>query len=132
MQNELLAENPATTIRILGINLIGSESGNSAICDGRDIPWLQDTVVEEVWLAWQVATVDDVIILDEDNIPVAVYNLVENDLSDSENYAELKQILKEVAGEIISVPTLSEWGLIIFMTVIMGIGVMALRKRRMA
>ena len=30
------------------------------------------------------------------------------------------------------VPTLSEWGLIIFITVIMGIGVMVLRKRRLA
>ena len=31
-----------------------------------------------------------------------------------------------------TIPTLSEWGLIIFMTIIMGIGVMVLRKRRMA
>jgi outer membrane protein assembly factor BamB len=31
-----------------------------------------------------------------------------------------------------AIPTLTEWGLIIFMTVIMGIGVMVLRKRRMA
>ncbi len=29
-----------------------------------------------------------------------------------------------------SIPTLSEWGMIIFMTVIMGIGVMVLKKRR--
>lgn len=33
---------------------------------------------------------------------------------------------------VVGVPTLSEWGLIIFMTLIMGIGVMVLRKRRMA
>ena len=30
-----------------------------------------------------------------------------------------------------AIPTVSEWGIIIFMTVIMGIGVMVLRKRRM-
>jgi len=33
---------------------------------------------------------------------------------------------------VVGTPTLSEWGMIIFMTIIMGIGVMVLRKRRMA
>jgi len=35
-------------------------------------------------------------------------------------------------GSSASIPTVSEWGIIMFVTVIMGIGVMVLRKRRMA
>lgn len=34
--------------------------------------------------------------------------------------------------EVESIPTLSEWGLIIFITILLGTGVMILRKRRMA
>ena len=98
MQNELLAENSASTISILGINKIGSESGNSAICNGRDIPWLQDTVNDEVWLEWQV-TYRDVLILDENNVPVAVYNLTQHDLNNPSNYAALKALLLDVAGQ---------------------------------
>ena len=33
-------------------------------------------------------------------------------------------------GSSASIPTLSEWGIIIFITIMMGIGVMILRKRR--
>lgn len=65
---------------------------------GRDLPWTQDTVVENVWVDWQVAY-RDVIVLDVDNIPVAVYNLTSNDLANPANYAALKQILKTAAAE---------------------------------
>jgi rhodanese-related sulfurtransferase len=38
----------------------------------------------------------------------------------------------DACEEVASIPTLTEWGLIIFMTIIMGIGVVVLRKRSMA
>jgi len=98
MQTELLAENPATAIRILGINSMGSETGNAAMCDGRDIPWLQDTITEQVWIDWGV-TWRDVVILDRDNHVAAVYNLTVHNLADPANYAELKALFKQVAGE---------------------------------
>jgi hypothetical protein len=98
MQDELLAENPATTIRILGCNQIGSESGNAAICTGRDIPWTQDTLAENVWVDWGI-DYRDVVVTDVDNVPVAVYNLTTHDLANPTYYAELKQILKDAAGE---------------------------------
>ena len=98
MQDELVAENPATIIRILGCNQIGSEAGNPAICAGRDIPWTQDTLAANVWVDWAV-TYRDVVVTDVDNITVAVYNLTTNDLADPANYAALKQILKDAAGE---------------------------------
>ena len=45
MQKELLFENPATVIRILGINEVGFEGvpPNAAITALGDIPWCQET-----------------------------------------------------------------------------------------
>ena len=80
------------TIGILGVNLVGSESGNAANCNGRDIPWLQDTAQDNVWGLW-APTYRDVVVLDADNVPVAVYNLTDHDLSNATNYNELKNIL---------------------------------------
>jgi hypothetical protein len=98
MQDELVAENPGTIIRILGCNQIGADGGVPGMTVGRDLPLTQDTVAENVWVDWAV-DYRDVIVLDVDNIPVAVYNLTTNDLADPANYAELKQILKTAAGE---------------------------------
>lgn len=98
MQNELLAANPTTKIRIAGINQIGAEGGIDSMCDGRDIPLLQDTYEDHAWAEWQVRY-RDVFILDEENRTVAVYNLTDNSLSYPENYDELKQLLLDAAGE---------------------------------
>lgn len=98
MQNELLAENPATKIRLLGVNSAGSETGNVAMCDGRDIPWLQDTFVDDVWGLWEVR-VDDVVVLDEEGKTAFVYNTADKNLAVSANYEELKSLLKVAAGE---------------------------------
>jgi hypothetical protein len=86
MQDEL------GTGRILGVNAVGSEAGNDAICTGRDLPWLQDTADQHVWSQWQV-TYRDVIVLDEDNGRIEVYNLTDHDLSDPANYAALLALL---------------------------------------
>jgi hypothetical protein len=98
MQDELIAENAATIIRLGGVDQIGAEGGNPEMCNGRDLPWTQDTAAENVWVDWQV-NYRDVVVLDADNVPVAVYNLTTHDLNDPANYAELKQILKDAAGE---------------------------------
>lgn len=98
MQKELVLENAGTIIRILGCNQIGAEGENPTICLDRDIPWTQDTAAENVWVDWQVEY-RDVVVLDVDNIPVAVFNLTTYDLGNPTYYAELKQILKQVAGE---------------------------------
>ena len=98
MQDELVLANPATRIRIGAINQIGAESSTDAMCDGRDIPLLQDTYDDHAWSQWQV-TYRDVVILDEENRKVAVYNLTEHSLSYPENYDELKALLLDIAGE---------------------------------
>ena len=98
MQNELLTDNPATKIRIKGVHQIGSEGYVDALCDVADLPVLQDTYDDHAWAQWQV-TYRDVVILDEENRQVAVYNLTYNSLAYPENYDELKALLLEIAGE---------------------------------
>jgi hypothetical protein len=100
MQDELVAENLATKIRIGGINIIGSELGNTTITTGRDLFWLQDTAAEHVWTQLQIQY-RDVLILDGENRPVDVYNLTDpaHNLALPAAYAELKSLLKQAAGE---------------------------------
>lgn len=45
-----------------------------------------------VWDSWQI-TYRDVVILDGNNVPVAVFNLTSNDLQNSANYQALKDLL---------------------------------------
>ena len=98
MQTDLLTANPATKIRILGVNAAGLEAGNPTITAARTLPWLQDTVAAGVWGSWAV-TLRDVVILDALNISRDVYNLTTHDLATPANYNELIARLKAVAGE---------------------------------
>jgi hypothetical protein len=82
------------------MNSIGLESGNAGMCQNADLPWLQDTVDVKAEEAWN-PVYRDVIILDENNVPIGVYNLTEHNLAeqDKANYEELKNILRNAAGE---------------------------------
>ena len=79
------------------MNLTGHESANDRMCDGRDLPWLQDTAEQDVWATWD-PTWRDVIILDSRNRVFTVVNLTNNNLAVAENYEVLKQLLRD-AGE---------------------------------
>lgn len=83
-------------VRILGVNAAGRESGNEAVCDGRNLPWLQDTAAQNAWQKWHVKY-RDVIILDADNVHVATFNLSENDLAYAKNYDALMSLLNKAA-----------------------------------
>lgn len=83
---------PNPGIQILGVNQVGEEAANALICDGRDIPWLQETMTELAWIPW-VVTWRDVVILDEANQDVARFNLTEKPLSIQSNYMELRLLL---------------------------------------
>jgi len=98
MQDELVAENAGTIIRLLSCNQIGADSGVPGMIVGRDLPLTQDNSFANVWVNWGV-TYRDVVILDVDNFRVGVYNLTVHDLADPANYAELKAMLKAAAGE---------------------------------
>ena len=98
MQTEL-EDAGYTNIQIIGVNAEGYESGNEDVCDGRDLPWLQDTTDEEVWDLWDV-TYRDVIILDGNNEVYAVYNLSTYGLSSSSNYDALMDLFVAAESEL--------------------------------
>ena len=89
MQNELAG----TDIRILGINQATASAGNIDNCEGKDIPWLQPDGFIDPWTDWDVRY-RDVVILDENNIEVAVFNLTDYNLADQASYDELKALLQ--------------------------------------
>jgi hypothetical protein len=99
MQRELdAAVGPGVlSVEILGVNEVGQERDNEIICDGRTLPWLQDTADQNVWNAkWNVEW-RDVVVLDSRNQRIAVYNLTANNLADPSKYAELKDLLRGAA-----------------------------------
>jgi hypothetical protein len=96
MQTELNTEHPSLGIQILGVNGIGLEAANPNITDGRNLPWLQDVVTEDVWSSWNV-TYRDVFVLDPYNQVYAVYNLTSNNLSADANYDTLLQLFLDAA-----------------------------------
>jgi hypothetical protein len=98
MQTELDAASPPVPIEILGVNKVGSESGNPTITSGRVLPWLQDTVEVDAWGAW-CAQWSDFVVLDGSNRVYTVYPLAQKPLWMQDingvfiNYEELKAIL---------------------------------------
>jgi hypothetical protein len=96
MQGDINMSGWPMEVQILGVNAAGSEVGNEAVCQGRDLPWLQDTAAQNVWRKWNV-TYRDVIILDANNVPVARFNLTDKNLAYSWNYDALMSVLSDVA-----------------------------------
>jgi hypothetical protein len=84
-------------VHIYGVNADGYESGLEDISALGDMPVLQDTEEEEVWLSWEVVW-RDVYILDDENALVDVYNLTTYPLADEENYEELKAMFIAAAA----------------------------------
>jgi hypothetical protein len=98
-------------IQLLGVNAFGHESGVTVATEDRDIPLLQDVdedsnSLSDTWELWDV-TWRDVVILNAENEPVAVYNLTENDLSDPSSYAELKNLLISTADATVAESSIS-------------------------
>lgn len=97
MQAEILAANPASRIRILGVNQTGQDPYNDLAVAGNSIPWLQDAA-DAAWGGWAV-TWRDVVVLDGENRKVGVFNLTEHDITQPDEYAALLALLKSAAGE---------------------------------
>ncbi|TPV93419.1 MAG: hypothetical protein B7733_20625 [Myxococcales bacterium FL481] len=66
------------------------------MCQGRDLPWLQDTADAD-WWGRDGVDYRDVVVLDPTGDVVEVYNLTRNDLGEAENYTALLSLLREVA-----------------------------------
>lgn len=101
MQAELDALGTPTPIQIVGVNQDGHQLDDydetGAFCDGRDLPFLEENAGDEVWSLWKV-TYRDVVVIDGNNEVIDVYNLTDNDLSDTANYEALKDILATAGG----------------------------------
>jgi len=97
MQVEIEGLGLPVEVRIHGINGTGHGGSNETACQGKDLPWLQEVPEEPVWTRWDV-TYRDVIILDEDNKVLSIFNLTEHDLSKPADYAALKALLVGYAG----------------------------------
>ena len=98
MQKELALEGLPLAVEMGGINPTGMESGNALMCDGRDLPWLQEPADSaSVWTTWAV-TYRDVVILDKGNEKIGAYNLTTHDLSVPANYDELKQMFRDAVA----------------------------------
>ena len=93
MQSDLVAE--GFEIQLLAVNEIGF-SGLSGMASRGDLPLLQDTEDQNVWIEWDV-TYRDVVILDRNNQKVGVFNLTTDSLSDPDNYSALKTLLISTA-----------------------------------
>ncbi len=93
----MVTDDPAFRIAGHGVNAVGHESGNAAICAGRTLAWLQDQPAADVWGDWAV-TQRDCVILDPFGRVFAIYNLTIHSLSVPANYAELKALFLAAAA----------------------------------
>ena len=80
-----------TDVAIIGVNETGYESASEAFCEGRALPWLQDTPQSAMWQSWGVVY-RDVFILDSEGMLLEAYNLSMHDLA--VDYDDLKGILE--------------------------------------
>lgn len=97
MQQELDALDLDLDVQILGVNEVGHSSLNDTVCEGRDLPWLQEEKESLIWSPWEI-TYRDVVIVGPDNERIAAYNLTNNNLGDSAKYDQLKNMLIDAAG----------------------------------
>jgi hypothetical protein len=79
------------------VNQTGYEADNELMCEGRDLPWLQDEPAVDVWASWAV-TYRDVWVLDGANEVVGIFNLTSTTLGDPANYAALRVMFTTAAG----------------------------------
>jgi hypothetical protein len=90
-----------TPVVLVGVNEDGHQvddyNAPAAFCAGRDLPLLEENLSDGVWASWAV-TYRDVVILDDNNEVIEVFNLTDNDLSDTANYEALRDILATAAG----------------------------------
>lgn len=102
MQRELQATYPLLHVQLMGINEPNQDPGNATTTNGRDIPWLQDVDANSNGRAdaamdlWNMSF-RDVVILDGANQKVGTYNLNQHNLTNSDNYNTLKQMLIDTA-----------------------------------
>jgi len=97
LQKKLDSDYPDAGIFILGVNGAGL-GDNEGMCEGRDLPWLQDTEEADWWGNWGISY-RDVVILDRQGNESDIFNLTDHNLSDPVEFSALEIILLEAAGQ---------------------------------
>ncbi len=88
---------PPTPVRILGVGEPGYESTVTQMCIGVSLPWLQDTVEDNVAGLWGTVR-NDLVVVDAESRRVYLYLAGLHSIQFQENYDELKRILLDLAG----------------------------------
>ncbi len=96
LQREL--EGEGLPVQIIGVNDVGLEAGNEAMCMDRDLPWLQNTMEVDAWNLWGVEY-RDVVVVDGEGYRQHTFNVTEHDLSEPANYEGLRRVLRELASD---------------------------------
>ena len=66
--------------------------------EGKDLPWLQDSLDVDVWTGWAVEY-RDVIVLDASGEHAFTFNLTDRDLNDAAEYEALAGMLRDAATD---------------------------------
>jgi thiol-disulfide isomerase/thioredoxin len=92
LQAELDEEYGEGTVQIYGVNASGYESGIPEITEGNSLPLLQDIDSVDAWGAWY-AEWRDLVVVDEDNAWIGLFNLTSHDLADLDNLTDLREMI---------------------------------------
>jgi thiol-disulfide isomerase/thioredoxin len=93
LQAELDEQYGAGAVQIFGVNAAGYESGIPDITEGNSLPLLQDVDSVDAWDAWY-SEWRDLVVVDEDNAWVGLFNLTSHDLADAGNLTDLRAMIE--------------------------------------
>jgi len=96
LQTEIEGLGWASEVHFLGVNDSLQAAGNSLIPFIAHLPWLQDDATQHVWDSWN-ANYRDIMILDQNNTPVARFNVTTYNLATPANFDSLKNLLESFA-----------------------------------
>jgi len=92
LQQELDDSELEVPIKLHIINEVGFEHGQLDMAAEGDLPLLQDTFEEMIWVEWRV-TYRDVMVLDTRGHYVGTFNLTAHDLAEPVNMEALESLL---------------------------------------
>ena len=97
LQIELDDEFGAGAVEIFGVNAAGYESGIPDITADNTVPLLQDVDSVDAWGAWY-SEWRDLVVVDEDNAWVGLFNLTSHDLADADHLTDLREMIDAALG----------------------------------
>ncbi len=97
LQTEIDKLGWAKEVHFLGVNDKDQSAGNYLIPLIAHLPWLQDDATQHVWQSWN-ANWRDIMILDQNNTPVARFNVTTYNLTNPANFDSLKTLLESFAN----------------------------------